>query len=105
MSVQLAGEAALRLYNEVGAWKPAAETIGAKWYDLYDLVYRPTTMSRPRRRRAMRALGFSEPARYWRPCLSLSTRDEVTAMLESNPGHTLEDIISCGMEHFENEHG
>ena len=101
--LQTAQNAAQRLSESCGSWRKAALHTGLEWYDLYDLVHRPSTMSRPRMRRVLIGLGVRRPSPYWRPCLSHSLKDEVRAMLEGNPEYTLSDIINCGLAMFERE--
>ena len=90
------------LHEEYGSWRTVGDYLETDWWNLYDMMHRPDTMLPHRKRMVLDALEI-EPAKYYRPCLSLSTKQEVADMLEQHPGYTITDIINCGLQHFEDE--
>jgi len=90
------------LHEMLGSWRSVGDHLDVDWWNCYDLFHKPSSMTRQRKRQVLDALDI-ETTRYYRPCLSPSTKQEVADMLEQHPGYTITDIINCGIQHFEDE--
>lgn len=75
----------IELHEELGSWRKVGDHLNVNWWDCYDMLQKPSSMTRKRRRQVEDALGI-EPKRYWRPCLPVELKEKCA-------GISLEQLI------------